>query len=310
MAPDDAVVTTADADSETFRCGYAAIVGRPNVGKSTLMNRILGHKVSIVTPRAQTTRHRILGIDTTEAGQVIYVDTPGLHRKTKRAINRMMNRAATASVVDADAVVVVVEALRWTDEDSDALAAAVRSGRPVFLAVNKVDRVQPRERLLPYLEECGRRADFAAVVPLSAQKGHNVDALRREILARMPEGPPMFPDDQLSDRGERFLVGEIIREKLMLRLSDEVPYGLTVEVEQCERDADGLKVGAVIWVEREGHKGIVIGKGGERLKVVGQSARTTMQRDFDEPVRLDLWVRVKENWTDSERDLRSLGFDV
>lgn len=303
-------MSATDSDSESFRCGYAAIVGRPNVGKSTLMNRILGQKVSIVTPRAQTTRHRILGIDTTEAGQVIYVDTPGLHRKTKRAINRMMNRAATASVADADVVVVVVEALRWTDEDSDALAAAKRSGLPVFLAVNKVDRVEPRERLLPFLEECGRRADFAAIVPLSAQKGHNVDALRREIVARMPEGPPMFPDDQLSDRGERFLVGEIIREKLMLRLSDEVPYGLTVEVERCERDADGLEVGAVIWVEREGHKGIVIGKGGERLKAVGQSARTTMQRDFDEPVRLDLWVRVKENWTDSERDLRSLGFDV
>ncbi len=303
-------MSATDSDSESFRCGYAAIVGRPNVGKSTLMNRILGQKVSIVTPRAQTTRHRILGIDTTEAGQVIYVDTPGLHRKTKRAINRMMNRAATASVADADVVVVVVEALRWTDEDSDALATAKRSGLPVFLAVNKVDRVEPRERLLPFLEECGRRADFAAIVPLSAQKGHNVDALRREIVVRMPEGPPMFPDDQLSDRGERFLVGEIIREKLMLRLSDEVPYGLTVEVERCERDADGLEVGAVIWVEREGHKGIVIGKGGERLKAVGQSARTTMQRDFDEPVRLDLWVRVKENWTDSERDLRSLGFDV
>lgn len=293
-----------------FRCGYAALVGRPNVGKSTLLNRLLGRKVSIVTPKAQTTRHRILGIDNQDGAQVVFVDTPGLHRGRKNALNRAMNKAATSSMPDADIVVFLTEALRWRTEDSDVLGKAIDSGRPVIAAVNKVDIVHPRERLLPFIEELAARAQFAAILPISAQKGSNVEALRTEVIKLLPENPAFFDPGQVTDRDEKFQCSEIIREKLMQRLHQELPYGLTVEIEKLEKSAKLARVSALIWVGRSAHKSIVIGKRGEQLKKCGQAARIDLEELLKQKVHLELWVRVRENWSDNEKELHRLGFDV
>ena len=293
-----------------FRCGYAALVGRPNVGKSTLLNRLLGRKVSIVTPKAQTTRHRILGIDNQDGAQVVFVDTPGLHRGRKNALNRAMNKAATSSMPDADIVVFLTEALRWRTEDSDVLGKAIDSGRPVIAAVNKVDIVHPRERLLPFIEELAARAQFAAILPISAQKGSNVEALRTEVIKLLPENPALFDPGQVTDRDEKFHCSEIIREKLMQRLHQELPYGLTVEIEKLEKSAKLARVSALIWVGRSAHKSIVIGKRGEQLKKCGQAARIDLEELLKQKVHLELWVRVRENWSDNEKELHRLGFDV
>jgi GTP-binding protein Era len=293
-----------------FRCGYAALVGRPNVGKSTLLNRLLGRKVSIVTPKAQTTRHRILGIDNQDGAQVVFVDTPGLHRGRKNALNRAMNKAATSSMPDADVVVFLTEALRWRTEDSDVLRKAIDSGRPVIAAVNKVDIVHPRERLLPFIEELAARAQFAAILPISAQKGSNVEALRTEVIKLLPENPAFFDPGQVTDRDEKFQCSEIIREKLMQRLHQELPYGLTVEIEKLEKSAKLARVSALIWVGRSAHKSIVIGKRGEQLKKCGQAARIDLEELLKQKVHLELWVRVRENWSDNEKELHRLGFDV
>jgi GTP-binding protein Era len=293
-----------------FRCGYAALVGRPNVGKSTLLNRLLGRKVSIVTPKAQTTRHRILGIDNQDGAQVVFVDTPGLHRGRKNALNRAMNKAASSSMPDADIVVFLTEALRWKTEDSDVLRKAIDSGRPVIAAVNKVDIVHPRERLLPFIEELAARAQFAAILPISAQKGSNVEALRTEVIKLLPENPAFFDPGQVTDRDEKFQCSEIIREKLMQRLHQELPYGLTVEIEKLEKSAKLARVSALIWVGRSAHKSIVIGKRGEQLKKCGQAARIDLEELLKQKVHLELWVRVRENWSDNEKELHRLGFDV
>jgi GTP-binding protein Era len=293
-----------------FRCGYAALVGRPNVGKSTLLNRLLGRKVSIVTPKAQTTRHRILGIDNQDGAQVVFVDTPGLHRGRKNALNRAMNKAASSSMPDADIVVFLTEALRWRTEDSDVLGKAIDSGRPVIAAVNKVDIVHPRERLLPFIEELAARAQFAAILPISAQKGSNVEALRTEVIKLLPENPAFFDPGQVTDRDEKFQCSEIIREKLMQRLHQELPYGLTVEIEKLEKSAKLARVSALIWVGRSAHKSIVIGKRGEQLKKCGQAARIDLEELLKQKVHLELWVRVRENWSDNEKELHRLGFDV
>ena len=245
------------------RCGFAAIVGRPNVGKSTLLNALLGQKISIVSPKPQTTRHRILGILTRPTAQVIFVDTPGLHAGARRAMNRHMNRAALASLQDADVNLFVVEALNWTDEDQRVLDELVKQGRPIVLVLNKTDKVFPKERLLPFIEEMGRRATFA----------------------------------------------EIVREKLTLRLRQELPYGVTVLIEQFKEEEGRLLVNAVIWVERSGQKAIVIGNGGEQLKDVGRAARLEMNERFKRPVHLELWVKVKDNWSDNETALRQLGYE-
>ena len=292
------------------RCGFAALMGRPNVGKSTLINRLVGEKLSIVTPKPQTTRHRILGIDSRGDTQIIFVDTPGVHRGQERALNRAMNRTAAGAAHDADVIVIVVEALKWTDEDQDVLDRCKAAGRPMILAVNKVDLVSPRSRLLPYLEEAGSRADFEEIVPLSARRGDNVDALRECVARRLPVGPPLFPPDSLSDRDEAFRIAEVIREKLMYRLREELPYGLTVEVESLERTPDLLRVGAVIWVERAGQKKIVIGAKGGQLKTCGQLAREELEKRLGTKVHLELWVRVKKKWSDSDRALRDLGIDL
>jgi GTPase len=292
-----------------FRCGFVAVVGRPNVGKSTLVNALVGHKVSIVTSRPQTTRQRVIGVASGESSQLLFVDTPGMHRRERSTLNRLMNRSAQASLADADVVLMVVEAERWTGEDDDVLARARETGRPVILILNKVDRVRPRERLLPLLEEAAARGDFAAVVPVSAEHGDNLDRLRTLLEAAVPEGPALFPPEQWSDRDERFHIAEIVREKLMRRLREELPYGLAVEIERIAESVQGrLEVDAVVWVEREAHKAIVIGKGGEMLKAAGKAARVELKARFNRPVHLELWVKVREHWTDRDSDLSRLGY--
>ncbi len=293
-----------------FRCGFVAVVGRPNVGKSTLVNALVGRKVSIVTSRAQTTRQRVIGVANAPGAQLLFVDTPGMHRRERHELNKRMNRSAQASLADADVVLVVVEAGRWTEEDDDVLARAQASGGTVMLLLNKIDRIQPREAVLPLLQEAAARAEFAAVVPISAERGENLERLRELLEQAVPEGPALFPPDQWSNRDERFHIAEIVREKLMRRLREELPYGLAVEIERLGESEQGrLEVGAVVWVEREAHKAIVIGKGGEMLKAAGQAARLELKARFDRPVHLEIWVKVREKWTDRESDLRRLGYD-
>jgi GTP-binding protein Era len=291
----------------SFRCGHVALVGRPNVGKSTLLNAMLGQKVSIVTSRPQTTRHRVLGISESPDGQIAFVDTPGMHQGQKRALNRAMNRTANSALGAADLAVLLVEALKWTDEDEMALQRVLQLQRPVIAVVNKVDRVHPRERLLPYIGRLAERTQFLAIVPLSALRGDNIEALRREILAALPAGERLYPAGQITDRSERFRIAELIREKLTLELVEELPYGVAVEIEgYAESDAGRVEIGAVIWVDREGQKPIVIGAGGERLKRIGRAARLELNHLFGRRYHLTLWVKVRENWADDARALREL----
>ena len=298
-----------DTDDRVTRCGFVAIVGRPNVGKSTLLNYLVGQKVSITSSKPQTTRHRVIGIKTAEGAQAIYVDTPGLHGGRGRAIDRAMSRAALGALQDVDLVVFVVEALRWTGDDAR-IAERLRDLRvPVILAVNKVDRVERKEDLLPYLEELGTRGSFAEVIPVSARAGIQLDVLEREVGRRLPESAPLFSTDQVTDRSERFLAGEIIREKLMRRLGQEVPYRLTVEIERFSEEGATTKIDAVIWVEKPGQKAIVIGAEGKMLKVVGEEARADIERMLEKRVYLGLWVKVREGWSDDDRALRQLGYD-
>ncbi len=294
------------------RCGFAALVGRPNVGKSTLLNALLGQKLSIVSPKPQTTRTRLHGVLTQPGLQVVFVDLPGIHSKQKRAINRYMNRTALASLADSDVNLFLIEALRWTEEDERALTELKQAGQPILLLINKVDRVRPKERLLPFIQEMNNKADFAEIVPLSALKKDNIEPLPKLISSYLPESPPLFPPDQISDASERFMAAEIIREKLTLRLREELPYGIMVEIEgigQLEDEPGKLLVQAVIWVERAGQKAIVIGKGGNQLKEIGSAARRSLKEHFGCPVHLELWVRVREGWSDDDRALRRFGFE-
>ncbi len=291
------------------RGGFAAIVGRPNVGKSTLLNRLVGMKLSIVAPKPQTTRHRILGILNRPLAQIVFVDTPGIHGNQRRVMNQYMNRSALASLQDADVLLFVVEALQWTDDDERVLERVRAAGRPTLAIVNKVDRVHDKARLLPYLADLAARHEFREVVPLSAEKGDNVARLPELIEKLLPASPPLFPTDQVTDRSERFLAAEIIREKLTWRLREELPYGLTVELERFGEEEGRFVIGAVIWVERTGQKAIVIGAGGERLKEIGRLARLELNDLLKRHVHLELWVKVKENWADSEQALRTFGYD-
>ena len=302
-------VEISSAEAAPFRCGFAAIVGRPNVGKSTLMNALLGRKLSIVSPKPQTTRHRILGILNEPAAQIIFVDTPGLHPSERRAMNRHMNRAALSSLVDSDVNLFIIEALRWTDEDQRVLDELKRAGRPIMLLINKIDQVRGRERLLPFIEELTGKANFIEVLPLSGLKRDGLDRIAQLVAKYLPESPPHFPEDQYTDRSTEFQIAEIIREKLTLRLRQELPYGLTVQIERMEEDKGRLVINAVIWVERNGQKAIVIGQGGEQLKEIGRAARIDINRLLDRPVHLELWVKVKENWSDNENALRQLGYE-
>ncbi|MGQ4877333.1 GTPase Era [Billgrantia sp. LNSP4103-1] len=297
--------------SET--CGFVAIVGRPNVGKSTLMNRILGQKISITSRRPQTTRHQVMGIKTEGEAQFIYVDTPGIHilgRDRNKAINRFMNQAATQALRDVDCVVFIVDRTRWTDEDQVVLTRLEHVEAPVILAVNKVDRLEDKSTLLPWLAEVGARREFAAIIPISAKHGTNVPELEAEVASRLPEGIHHFPDDQITDRSQRFLAAELVREKIMRQLGDELPYQVTVEVEEYRDEGKIVHISALILVERAGQKKILIGDKGERIKSIGREARLDMERALDAKVMLNLWVKVKRGWSDDERALKSLGYDL
>ncbi|MDQ2068285.1 GTPase Era [Natronospira bacteriovora] len=292
---------------EVKQAGLVGVVGRPNVGKSTLVNALVGHKVSIVTAKPQTTRHRIMGVLTHDAVQYVFVDTPGIHSDAPRRMNQAMNRLAESAARDADVVLFVVQAGKWTEQDQRILDALKRLELPLGLVINKVDLLKDREQLLPFIAEMQQRAAFAFVVPLSASKQDNLAPLLDEIRHHLPESPAFFPQEQYSDQNERILAAEIIREKLMLRVHQEVPYALAVQIESMERVDGQLKLGAIIWIEREGQKGIVIGKGGKVLKDIGTAARKELVEQFGCRVHLDLWVKVRPGWPDDPRLLGSMG---
>lgn len=292
-----------------IRSGYAAIVGRPNVGKSTLLNTLLGEKVSIATPKPQTTRWQILGIKTCDDAQVIYVDTPGVNREQNRAMNRYLNRVASSVLHDADVIVFVVDATTWRKEDDMVLDELKKTTLPVILAVNKIDTVKDKAELLPTIQKLQAKYPFKHIVPISALDNDNVAALEKEIAKLMPEGPMLFPEDQVTDKSIRFQMAEIIREKLILATEQELPYALAVEIEDFKQDEKLAEISAIIWVERRGQKIIVIGKKGERLKKVGASARRELEKMLGTKVFIRLWVKVKENWTDDDRALRGLGYE-
>jgi len=290
-------------------CGMIAIVGRPNVGKSTLLNALLGQKISITSRKPQTTRHRILGILCEDNHQAILVDTPGLHSEEKRAINRLMNRAASSSIAEVELVVFLVEGTHWTTDDELVLSKVKKSGSACILVVNKIDNVQDKEELLPHLQKLGTKYNFREIVPISATKGDNVDKIRNLCIDSLPEGEFWFPEDYITDRSSRFMASEIIREKLIRFTGDELPYSTTVEIEQFKVDAKGiLHINALVLVERETQKRMVIGNKGERLKTIGQEARRDMETLFGQQVFLETWVKVKSGWADDERALRSLGY--
>lgn len=291
------------------RCGFVAIVGRPNVGKSTLLNHILGQKLSITSRKPQTTRHQVLGIKTEGPVQAIYVDTPGMHEEEPRAINRYMNKAATSALKDVDVAVFVVDQMAWTTADEMVLEKLSSLTCPVILAVNKVDRVENREALLPHLDMLSRKRQFAEIIPLSALKGMNLAPLEEAVNRFLPESVHFYPDDQITDRSERFMASEMVREKITRQLGAELPYSVAVEIEEFRNDGKTLHVSALILVEREGQKKIIIGDKGDRLRRIGQEARTDMERLFDCKVMLRLWVKVKRGWADSDRALKSLGMN-
>lgn len=297
------------ATDEPLRCGYVAIVGRPNVGKSTLLNHILGQKISITSRKPQTTRHQVLGIKTQGNHQIIFVDTPGLHMNGAKAINRFMNRAATSAIRDVDLIVFVVDRTAWTEEDAIVLEQIQQVGLPTMLVVNKVDLLADKAELLPHLKMLADKADFAAILPVSALRQHNVQALEEQILKLLPESTHFFPEDQITDRSQRFLAAEIVREKIMRQLGDELPYAITVQIEEFSQEGEVLHISAVIFVERQGQKRILIGEKGARLRSIGTDARRDMESLFDSKVMLRLWVKVKSGWSDDERALRSLGYD-
>ena len=296
-------------DHPKIRAGFAALVGRPNVGKSTLLNALVGEKLSIVTSRPQTTRHRILGVLNRPGVQVAFVDTPGLHLGERRALNRAMNRTAAAALADADLVVFVIEALRFGEEDEAVLARIRDSGRDAIAVVNKVDKVKQKEQLLPFVAELAAKHAFLDVVPVSAEKGVNLERLITVICGRLPESPELFPPEQRTDRSQDFQIAETIREKLTMELVEEVPYGIAVEIEKQEEQDGQLVVHAVIWVDREGQKPIVIGAKGSRLKRIGQKAREELNERLGKRLHLNLWVKVREDWADDARALAQLGLE-
>jgi len=296
---------------DDFRCGYVALLGRPNVGKSTLLNAMIGVRLSIVSHRPQTTRHRILGISTKPEGQILYVDTPGLHRGGKRAMNRSLNRAARAAISEVNLAVQVIEAGRWTDEDAAMYAAlAEQPDVPKLLAINKVDLQKDKTAMLPFVADLMQKHPFDDVYYVSALKSKGLAGLEKGILKRLPEQPAMYAEDEITDRSERFLASEMVREQLMLRLDQELPYATTVEIEAFQDRPDGIaEVHAVIWVERDGQKAIVIGEGGAQLKAIGTSARKAMEHMFERKVFLKLWVKVREGWADDENLLKRFGYE-
>lgn len=291
-----------------MKCGYVALIGRPNVGKSTLMNHMLGQKISITSRKPQTTRHRILGINTTESGQIIYMDTPGMHKVEKKALNRYLNKTADTTLLGVDVVVWLIDGFSWHEYDEVIFKKLERAGLPVILAVNKVDKVKDKEVILAFFAEAQKRFPFQEMLPISALKSTNLDRLEHVLMRLLPESELIYPEDQVTDRPERFLAAEIVREKLTRRLGDELPYSMTVEIEKYEELKKITKIYAIIWVERSSQKNIVIGKQGELLKKVGTDARVDIEKLIDQKVYLQLWVKVKKGWANSERALQSLGF--
>lgn len=308
MTEQQSVPKPATKEQKTY-CGFIAIVGRPNVGKSTLLNKILGQKISITSRKAQTTRHRILGIKTEGQYQEIYVDTPGLHIEEKRAINRLMNRAASSAISDVDMVIFVVEGTKWTDDDEMVLNKLRGTKAPVVLAINKIDNVKEKEELLPHIIQLSEKFPFKEIIPISGQRGKNVHILERYVRESLREGVHHYPEEYVTDRSQRFMASEIIREKLMRFLGEELPYSVTVEIEQFKTNERGTyEINGLILVERDGQKKMVIGNQGQKIKVIGTEARLDMEKLFDNKVHLELWVKVKAGWADDERALRSLGY--
>ncbi len=289
-------------------CGYVAIVGRPNVGKSTLLNNILGMKLSITSRKPQTTRHQILGVKTTENIQTIYVDTPGIHQRRGTAINKYMNRAATSVLNDVDVILFLVQVKQWTEEDQAIIEKLASVECPVLLVVNKMDKLASKKELLPIISELSERYDFAEIVPVSAMNGMNVDVLEQKISPLLPENTHFYPGDQVTDRSMRFLASEIIREKLIRELGQELPYTSTVDIDKYIEDEDLVRIHATIYVESTGQKAIIIGKKGARLKSIGTAARQDITKLIDTKVYLNLWVKVREGWSNDERALRGLGY--
>jgi GTP-binding protein Era len=296
--------------ADEFRCGYVAIIGRPNVGKSTLLNHILGMKLSITSRKPQTTRHQIMGVKTDDGVQAIYVDTPGIHQRRGTAINKYMNRAATSMLSDVDIILFVVQASKWTDEDEAVLEKLVNVSAPVVLVVNKTDQLQHRDQLYPYIDELAKKFEFADVIPVSALRGKGIDQVEAVVAKRLPAGEAIYEEDQVTDRSMRFLAAEIIREKLVRELGQELPYTTTVDIEKYEEQDKLVKIHALIYVESKGQKTILIGHKGERLKSIGSSARKDIEKLIDNKVYLNLWVKVREGWSNDERALRGLGYSV
>lgn len=312
-----------------YRCGRVTLVGRPNVGKSTLLNRLVGAKVSITSPRPQTTRQRLLGIKTANAVQIVYVDTPGLHPPQGGGqLSQHMNRAARTSLEGVDAIVLVITAAGWTDADEYPLKLAAAAGLPVILAINMIDLLEDRASLLPLIELSAKKFNFAdgiearaagqgwpvrgftEIVPMSARRDENVDALERALIKLLPVQPPMYPEDQLTDCSERFLAAELVREQVFRGFSQEIPYAVAVQIEKFKREKGTLRIAATIWVEKEGQKAILIGKGGEQMKTTGTRARLAMQKTFGGKVHLELWVKVRKHWSDDARALKTLGYET
>lgn len=295
--------------SSASRCGYVAIVGRPNVGKSTLLNHILGQKISITSRKPQTTRNAVVGIKTEGDVQIIFVDTPGMHLGQQKAINRYMNKAATSAMKDVDVVVFVVDRFIWTEEDEAVAEKLQHLPCPIILAVNKVDQIEDKESLLPHLQTLSEKLNVAEIVPMSALRNTNLDRLEALITERLPEGVHMYPDDQITDRSSRFMAAEIVREKITRQLGDELPYEMAVEIEEFKQEGNLLNISALILVERDGQKKILIGDKGARIKLIGTEARVDMEKLFEMKIMLKLWVKVKSGWSDDERALRSLGYN-
>jgi GTP-binding protein Era len=294
---------------EVERCGYVALVGRPNVGKSTLLNHLLRQKLAITSRKPQTTRHVMLGVDTEGSKQAVYVDTPGIHDHADREMNRIMVRSATSVLKDVDLIVMVLEKDQWTEEDELVLGHIQHSGRPALAVINKVDVLKPKELLLPVIERLAGYGLFQAIIPVSALKGSGLDMLREEVFSRLPEHPHMFPADQVTDQSERFITAEIIREKLMRRMGDEIPHRTTVVIEQFKEEDGKVDIAADIYVERAGQKRIIIGKGGEKLKMIGQEARKDIEALLEMPVMLRLWVKIRPGWTNNPAALKRMGYD-
>ncbi len=298
-----------EVKQEDFRCGYVTIIGRPNVGKSTLLNRLLGQKISITSNKPQTTRWHLTGIETGDDYQAIYIDTPGLQDKYKNAMNRHMTREVMNSLSYVDVLILMIESLQWKDMDRQILKLIADIKVPVILAINKIDKIKNREQLLPFIESISAKWDFSAVLPVSARKDKNINELKKIVNSLLPVSPPLFPDEQLTDRNERFFAAEFIREKLTRKLGDELPYRISVTIEQFVLKENILHIHALVWVEGNSQKSIVIGHNGHILKSVGEQARKDMENMFGHKVFLRTWVKVMKNWTDDIKALKQFGYE-